>query len=255
MTTEAFADLPPGADLRTLGHASLLFEAKGTGVRVVVDPWRGHGDGARAALALVTHGHADHCSEEDLLEATLPDAPILVPRAVAARLERAFPGRVVPLDEGREWRGPEAPGVTVAALPAEGPARAAAFHPRGEGLSYLVLLGGARVLVLGDSTALPEHDGLAPDVAFLAVGDFTVMTPEEAADAALRLRPRLAVPVHWGDTSARFEAARRFTALALSRGIPSVPLLAGRQSRRRNGAEPAPPAEGPCSSTPSPTGT
>ena len=77
---------------------------------------------------------------------------------------------------------------------------------------------------------------------------------ELAAESAARIRPRLAVPVHWGDTSARFEAARRFCELCAARGIPSVPLLAGRQSVRRGGAEPGPPSEGPCSSTPSRTG-
>jgi L-ascorbate metabolism protein UlaG (beta-lactamase superfamily) len=244
-----------GARFRTLGHASLLLEDETGAVRVVADPWHGAGDGAAAALAVVTHGHADHCSEEDLLAATAPEAPILAPRAVAARLDAAFPGRAVGLAQGDSWSSPSLPGVAVAALPAEGPPRAAGFHPRGEGLAWLVTIGAARFLVLGDSAALVEHEGLAPDVAFFAVGDFTVMTPDEAADAAARIRPRLAVPVHWGDTSARFEAARRFVALATARGIPSVPLRGGRQSHAREGAERAPRAEGPCSSTPSPTGT
>jgi L-ascorbate metabolism protein UlaG (beta-lactamase superfamily) len=244
-----------GPAFRTLGHAALLLGDEADAIRVVVDPWRGHGDGTAAHAALVTHAHPDHCSEEDLLAATLPGAPIVAPRGVAARLERSFPGRTVSLDEGGVWTPAELPGLAVRALPAEGPPRAAGFHPRGEGLVYLVTLGPARFLVLGDSTALPEHEKLAPDVAFLAVGDFTVMTPEEAAEAAARLRPRLAVPVHWGDTSGRFEAARRFTALAAARGIPSIPLRATRQLSPSDEAGRPPEAEGTCSSMRSPTGT
>lgn len=211
-------------DFRTLGHAAVLL---GGPPRVVVDPWRGGGDGAGAAVALVTHGHADHCSEEDLLAATADGAPILCPAHLAPRLERSFPGRVVPLAEGATWR---VDGTQVLALPSEGPPRARGFHPRGDGLSFLVTVAGARFLVLGDSDALPEHEGLAPDVAFVAVGDFTVLTPEEAADAAVRVAPALAVPVHWGDTSARHAAARRFCELCEARGIASVDVRGARDS-------------------------
>lgn len=201
---------------RILGHAGV---ALGHASPVVVDPWHGHGAGLDAALALVTHGHADHCSEEDLAEATTPSAPILCPTHLEERLRRTFGGRVVGLAEGRVWTAPGTPGLTVRALPAEGPRRAAGFHPRGDGLAYLVTMEGASFLALGDSDALAEHCGLAPDVAFFAVGDFTVMTPEEAVEAAVRVAPRVAVPVHWGDTSARFAAAARFVSLCTARGI------------------------------------
>lgn len=206
------------APFRTLGHATLLL---GGAPRIVVDPWRGAAEGLAADAALVTHGHADHCSEEDLDGATAPGAPILCPERLAPRLARTFPGRVAGLAEGGAW---SADGVVVRALASEGPERARGFHRRGDGLVYLVETGGARLLVLGDSRALAEHEGLAPHVAFVAVGDFTVMTPEEAADAAARIRPRLAVPVHWGDTSARFAAAQRFVALCHGRGIDAAPV-------------------------------
>jgi L-ascorbate metabolism protein UlaG (beta-lactamase superfamily) len=101
-------------------------------------------------------------------------------------------------------------GTRVRALPAEGPPRAVGFHPRGEGVSYLVDFEDARYLFLGDSVALPEHVGLAPDVAFFAVGGLAVMDPSEAAAAAAAVRPAHAVPIHWGDLNGRFDLAVRF---------------------------------------------
>ncbi len=202
-----------GAAFRGLGHATVLRPGPPL---VAADPWRWRLPKAKVDVVLVTHGHADHCSEEDIAAASHERTRIVAPRALRERLERTFPGRVHTLEEGKSLTHE---GTRVLALPAEGPPRARGFHRRGDGLSYLVEFAGARHLLCGDSDALPEHEGLAPDVAYIAVGGMTVMDPREAADAAARIRPALAVPVHWGDLSARFGAARRFVEFCAERGV------------------------------------
>ncbi len=200
------------------GHATVLVPGSPA---VVVDPWR-YRLGVRADVALVTHGHADHCSEDDLAGATTGLAPIVAPRALAGRLECVFGDRVVAMTEGEErtWGG-----ATVRALPAEGPSRdgrACGFHPRGTGLAYLVHVRSARHLFLGDSAALPEHEGHAVDVAYFAVGGLVTMTPEEAAESASRVAARLSIPVHWGDLMARYASAERFIELCAALGLTAA---------------------------------
>lgn len=211
----------PAPDFRTLGHGSVVVEGP---LRVVVDPWRCGGRDVAADLVLVTDGRADHCSEEDVLAVGEPGPVVLAPVAVARRLARTFP-ETRGLVAGEAWTRA---GVRVVALPAEAPVRARGFLPRGAGLTWLLESAGRRWLFLGASDALAEHEGLAPDVAFFAVGDFTTTTPEEAADAAARVRPALAVPTHWGDLSARFEAARRFLDLCRERGVAAVATMGAR---------------------------
>jgi L-ascorbate metabolism protein UlaG (beta-lactamase superfamily) len=54
------------------------------------------------------------------------------------------------------------------------------------------------------------------DVALLPGSGTYVMTAEEAAEAASVLRPRIAIPMHWGKLLATLEDARRFEKLAPS---------------------------------------
>jgi L-ascorbate metabolism protein UlaG (beta-lactamase superfamily) len=198
---------------RWLGHSSIHLPGPPA---LAADPWRWRDDSLKADVVLVTHAHADHCSEDDIAAASHGATAIVAPQAAASRLRETFGGRVV---EAREGQVLEFAGARVAVLPAEGPARARSFHPRGHGVAYLAETSGVRHLFLGDSDALPEHEGLAPDVAWFAVGGLAVMDPEEAADAAARIRPGVAVPVHWGDLNGRFDLAATFATLCAARGV------------------------------------
>jgi L-ascorbate metabolism protein UlaG (beta-lactamase superfamily) len=68
------------------------------------------------------------------------------------------------------------------------------------------VLGSARVFFAGDTDLFEEMDGLVPDldVALLPVAGWGPklpaghLDPRAAAEAARRLRPRIAVPIHWG---------------------------------------------------------
>jgi L-ascorbate metabolism protein UlaG (beta-lactamase superfamily) len=48
------------------------------------------------------------------------------------------------------------------------------------------------------------------DVALLPVSGTYVMTPDEAAEAARRIAPRVAVPMHWGEHLGTREDALAF---------------------------------------------
>ena len=152
---------------------------------------------------------------------------VVCPDPVADRLRATFGAAVVAMRAG-ETR--EFGAVRVTALPAEGPerdGRPSGFLPRGAGLAYLVESDGGRFLFLGDSAVLPEHEGHAPDVAFVAVGGMVTCTPEEAVEAVGTLGAGVLVPVHWGDLEARHAAATRFVEACAERGVAAEPPLGG----------------------------
>jgi L-ascorbate metabolism protein UlaG (beta-lactamase superfamily) len=181
-----------------LGHAG--FRIRAPGVTIYIDPYRVSG-GPPADLILVTHGHYDHYSPQDVERLTGDATWLVAPAAVA---ERAA-GRVAAIAPGEELELEPVPGVSVAAVAAYNTSKRDSegrlFHPREAGLvGFDVNVRGERLYHSGDTDVIPEMDAVAGvDVALLPVSGTYVMTAGEAAEAARRIRPRVAVPMHWGE--------------------------------------------------------
>jgi len=192
MATESPALLK---DLHWLGHDSYRIDRP---VTIYLDPWQLPIDSPPADLILVSHDHYDHCSPEDI-EAIRREKTIVVANASAAAKLQA-PVRI--LQAGKSL---EAAGVTIEGVPAYNVNKK--FHPRDAGhVGFVLHLGGERLYFAGDTDLIPEMTGLACDVALLPVSGTYTMTAEEAARAAGVIRPRVAVPMHYGAGVAGSEA-------------------------------------------------
>ena len=90
------------------------------------------------------------------------------------------------------------------------------FHPRDAGwVGYELNIRGERLYHSGDTDVIPEMDSVTGvDVALLPVSGVYVMTAQEAAEAARRIQPRVAVPMHWGSHIGTEHDARTFAAKA-----------------------------------------
>jgi L-ascorbate metabolism protein UlaG (beta-lactamase superfamily) len=73
------------------------------------------------------------------------------------------------------------------------------FHPRGFNLGYVFRLGDQTVFHGGDTDRVPEMSSLGDvDVALLPIGGTYTMAEEEAAAAVRMIRPKVAIPMHYG---------------------------------------------------------
>lgn len=179
-------------DLHWLGHDSFRIDRP---VTIYIDPWKLPSGSPPAGLILVSHHHFDHCSPEDV-ESVRRESTIVVASATAAGKLRA-PVRLLQPGQSIALRLPGAVEVTVEGVPAYNLDKK--FHPRAEGLlGFIIHLGSERLYFAGDTDLIPEMTGLACDVALLPVSGVYTMTAEEAARAAGVIRPRVAVPMHYG---------------------------------------------------------
>lgn len=173
--------------LHWLGHDTFRIDRP---VTIYLDPWKLPPGSKPADLILVSHHHNDHCSPEDV-ESIRYEATIVVANTTAAGKLRS-PVRVLPAGKSIMVAG-----VTVEGVPAYNLDKK--YHPRDEGhIGFIVHLGSERLYFAGDTDLIPEMTGLACDVALLPVSGVYTMTAEEAARAAGVIRPRVAVPMHYG---------------------------------------------------------
>jgi len=194
-----------------LGHDT--FRIDGPPV-VYVDPYEIRDGAPPADLVLITHEHFDHCSKGDVAKIRRPGTVIVGPAAVKQALGTAV--EVVAPGDRRTIAG-----VEIRVVPAYNTGKR--FHPRAAGMvGYVFTVGGVTYYHAGDTDEIPEMAGLAPDVALLPVSGTYVMTAEEAARAARAIRPKVAIPMHYGSIVGSASDAARFAKLLAGSGIEVV---------------------------------
>ena len=73
------------------------------------------------------------------------------------------------------------------------------YHPKDAGyVGYIVTLNNVTYYIAGDTDVLDELKVIKADVIFLPVGGTYTMTREEAVELANTIKPKYAIPIHYG---------------------------------------------------------
>lgn len=186
-------------DVHWLGHASIKITGSKT---IYIDPWKLKKP-VPADIILVTHDHYDHCSPNDIEKIRGEKTVVVSPMDSAVKLKSKVvkPGDIINID-----------GITIKAVPAYNTNKQ--FHPKSNNwVGYLVTIDGRTIYHTGDTDAIPEMEGLKPNIAFFPVSGTYTMTAKEAADIANKLQPDVAVPMHYGDIIGSRKDAEKFKEL------------------------------------------
>jgi L-ascorbate metabolism protein UlaG (beta-lactamase superfamily) len=143
-----------------------------------------------ADILFISHDHFDHCSEPDIEKIRKKDTVIVTDAATAKKLKGSIeivkPGDKLTVDD-----------IPVEVVPSYNTNKN--FHPKASGmLGFVVTVEGVRIYHAGDSDFIPEMKDIKADIALLPVSGTYVMTAAEAINAALAIKPTVAIPMHFG---------------------------------------------------------
>jgi L-ascorbate metabolism protein UlaG (beta-lactamase superfamily) len=176
-----------------IGHGTLMFAYAGKVIHI--DPVSMYADYStlpKADLVLITHEHGDHLDPKAIQAISTAGTVVIVNPGSAKVLPSAA---VMKNGETKTVAG-----VSIEAVPAYNLEKA--FHPKGNGNGYVLTFGDKRVYVAGDTENAPELKILKNiDVAFLPMNQPFTMTPEQVADLAKALHPKILYPYHFGNTN------------------------------------------------------
>ena len=185
-------------DIHWLGHDT--FKIVGEKV-VYTDPFKIKKKDT-ADIILITHEHFDHCSPEDVKAIQGPKTMIVATSDCAKKLS----GKVKIVKPGDKIN---VEGIDIEVVPSYNTNKQ--FHTKDKGwVGYIFVVKGQRIYIAGDTDYIPEMKNFKVDIALLPVSGTYVMTADEAIKAALDIKPKIAIPMHYGSIVGSTDDAKRF---------------------------------------------
>ena len=176
--------------------------------QIYIDPFKlPEKDLPKADFILITHSHFDHYSVVEIDKIKKPETIILIP----ADLKEKFDGKATVVEPGKEYKFDK---ITINTIRAYNIGKK--FHPKENNwVGYIVHLSDAvSIYHAGDSDATPEMEKVKTDIALLPIGGKYTMTAIEAAGAVNVFKPKIAIPMHYGDVVGSDKDAETFKKMA-----------------------------------------
>ena len=189
-------------DLRItpIHHASVMLEFGGK--VIYVDPVgpQEYFRLPKADLILITDIHQDHFNEPTIRLLRRAGTILVTPAAVAKTLPDA---QILRNGEKKTVLGIELDAVPMYNLSRD-PKRGTVFHEKGRGNGYVLVAGGKRIYVSGDTECTPEVKNLKDiDIAFVCMNPPYTMPPSEAAECVRAFKPKIVYPYHFRGSNTR----------------------------------------------------
>ena len=205
-------------NIQVLYHSSIKINIEKV---IYIDPFKIEDNCHDADVIFITHSHYDHYSEEDINKIIKENTKIIVTSDLKEKVESITNSKNIIIVQPNEKHCVE--GIIIETIPAYNTNKQ--FHPKQNNwVGYVIELNGLKYYIAGDTDITDENKQVKCDVAFVPVGGTYTMTAKEAADLVNIIKPKIAVPIHYGSVVGTKQDATDFVNL-LDKGIEGKILL------------------------------
>ena len=161
---------------------------------IFIDPYGITETNKKAKYIFITHTHYDHLSLEDIKKIISKETIFVAPKDAQKTLEENFPNHEkFYVEPNQELKFDN---FEVKVIPAYNINKN--FHKKEFGwVGYVFKIESITYTILGDTDEIPEHETLKTNVLFVPIGGTYTMNAEEAAILVNKIKPDLAIPVHY----------------------------------------------------------
>lgn len=181
-------------NIEVLYHSSIRINKEKV---IYIDPFKIGKDYNDADLIFITHDHYDHYSEEDIDKVKKQGTIFIVPEELLTKLlvKGYNKNDIITVQPNLQYM---VQGIKFETIPAYNTNKK--FHPKeNEWVGYVIEVKGVRYYIAGDTDITEENKKVKCDVAFIPVGGTYTTDFKEAAYLANEIKPKIAVPTHYGD--------------------------------------------------------
>ena len=195
-------------NIQVLCHSSIKINE---GKVIYFDPFKIDKQYNDADIIFITHDHYDHYSEEDIDKVIKPDTTIVIPEGMQVKLLKkgVKNSNIITVEPEKTY---VVEGLKFETIPAYNVNKA--FHPKDNGwVGYILEIDGIRYYIAGDTDITEENKRVKCDIAFVPVGGTYTMDFKGAAELVNEIKPKVAVPIHYGSIVGTSEDAINFQKL------------------------------------------
>ena len=181
-------------NVQVLCHSSILIKKRKV---IYIDPFRIKETYNDADIIMITHDHYDHYSEEDIEKIRKEATKIVLPIGLEEKaINIGFKEENIILVSPNKQYNVEQ--IKIKTIPSYNIGKK--FHPKENNwVGYILEIEGIRYYVPGDTDITEENKEVKCDVAFMPVGGTYTMNSKEAAELVNEIKPKIAIPIHYGE--------------------------------------------------------
>ena len=180
-------------NIEVLYHSSIRINKEKT---IYIDPFKIDRNYNDADIVFITHDHYDHYSEEDIDKVINENTTIIISEELLTKLLRKGINKnaIITVEPNKNYMVQGIKFETISAYNTN-----KTFHPKENGwVGYIIIINGIRYYIAGDTDITEENKQVKCDVAFVPVGGTYTMDFKEAASLINEIKPKIAIPIHYG---------------------------------------------------------